>query len=1419
MKKALLLILLFFSLTLSAQVSNTKTTRITNATTAFGKNIPVGTQIYNVDLGELWIANAAVLSTATLTTASASFDRVDGLEDITKATDSDGYNETGTQAGDNLKVEIGPLDGNKTKLTLDETAAFGGQAILEAGSANITIYRSPESINLSSTGGTVVTNNLDIYNGSFSGRFKATNVTALRSLEIPNTDGTIALEADASGFNGILATTDNTLQEIAEVVDDIVDTNLSIATTGEINTGTVDNKAISPLGFAGSQYATDITANNAKTTFPGFTSLLTDYGFTDDTGGDAFLANNQTFSGSNRFDPTTHNKIVLGTSSNWFTLAEKTGFGSLLWFANYDGTTNDLFARHATYTPIEIAHVFDGIAINSYVNNGDETIVGTKTTIAEISETNFNYLGNEIVVYDSSKKLVWFGDSQVNSLSYPSGDYPAYVDNKLSLTGTVTHGVSADNLANQIVDLDALIVGDANYFDDFDVCLLHIGVNDYNSHVVLGSLDDTSADATFIGQLKDFIEIVQTSNPEIEIYIVTPPEMDTVGRPYKSINGVGYSLETMAQAMVKVAAQKSVFSVDFNALIGMNDVTMNAFSGDDLHITTTYGKTKAADIIAGAMIAKTSLGNASPTDNRFNYLSVIQGLSAGTTTFDIENTHTGILTDQELGKITFKSNDASANGVGIAGSIQSVAENSGTVYGLGFSVKSGASEFEAMRIKNSGVLNVIKDNATGLEIERTGGSASVFSLMNESNQMNFDYVNGGGGYAFKVESVDKMTLTEAGDLTVTSGDVIADAIIKSAGTDDDILLGDGTTLSKSTITSNLVTHTSGLIINVKAFNIRINESEVTIPTANVTLPISKTHYIGYDLVDYSVHYLRRDYQDGMIWVAKVTTDGTVVTDIEQIAPILPCSNINNFQEKLVSGTQNVNIAILYDSLGTGTGGGVLWEDMLFNSANSSFGYNVTSVTNAQVDNYSAGAQTAHYANLWTGKGVRSGGGNYNNTGMNYDSFAQANYFDISTYKTLRNAPLFVKDYDLVIIGFGANGGTGKMAWFENAVKNIREQGIDVIITTQNFRSTGDSSTYYSEGETLKAMADAYGCGFADTWCFVKERWEEGEAVLFDDIHPTELGKEGYANAIRSVIHDVRNLSGNNYVSKDRLIKVQSDPYLERNYPNYTEIDCHPMTNEGAMIASLADDFVNPAVQYAGLATASSVIELEVGEVVKFSHPYATGYDIIYDASMVADIEWFIQNEATSQGTFSSTVFSGNLPKLIEGTQANGSGDHTANKAIQIKCTSGTAKIYGILWHTYKNNTLSLKELKLNGSWNSEAWDYSQPVHLYTDTEDDSFSFTFTGSAAEIYLNKQSAAGIVDVYLNGELIIDDQDLYSTGTYALPIYISPEIIDNHYGIPSTTNTVTVQLVGVNGSAITPLATNRRLGVLMVKEFNRQ
>ena len=191
----------------------------------------------------------------------------------------------------------------------------------------------------------------------------------------------------------------------------------------------------------------------------------------------------------------------------------------------------------------------------------------------------------------------------------------------------------------------------------------------------------------------------------------------------------------------------------------------------------------------------------------------------------------------------------------------------------------------------------------------------------------------------------------------------------------------------------LVTAKTGLEVNVGSFDLEINGIIVNFPSTDITLPASVTRYLCYDLVDYSLHYLRRNITDGVIWVARVDTGASDVDYIEQITPKLPIDKIGSFNEKLNNSLKDVNVAVLCDSLGTTTGGGISFPEQLFNVANVGLGYNVPNVVNSSLFNYSSGGQTSHYGALWTAQAVKGNAGFVGNTGISYTNLAQADQFE------------------------------------------------------------------------------------------------------------------------------------------------------------------------------------------------------------------------------------------------------------------------------------------------------------------------------------------------------------------------------------------------------------------------------------------
>ena len=79
MKKLILILgITLFTITGFLQATPTGVIRISDASTAFEQNIPIGKQVYNIETNELWVATQGIINTATLTSASGSFSLING---------------------------------------------------------------------------------------------------------------------------------------------------------------------------------------------------------------------------------------------------------------------------------------------------------------------------------------------------------------------------------------------------------------------------------------------------------------------------------------------------------------------------------------------------------------------------------------------------------------------------------------------------------------------------------------------------------------------------------------------------------------------------------------------------------------------------------------------------------------------------------------------------------------------------------------------------------------------------------------------------------------------------------------------------------------------------------------------------------------------------------------------------------------------------------------------------------------------------------------------------------------------------------------------------------------------------------------------------------------------------------------------
>lgn len=102
-----------------SQVTSVGEFRVADATTAFGVNLPLGTKVYNIATGDYWVATAGVVSTATLSTASASFSLLNDAGTDDQTAGEVGVTAAGNLASVNVQSALEELQGDIDQNTID----------------------------------------------------------------------------------------------------------------------------------------------------------------------------------------------------------------------------------------------------------------------------------------------------------------------------------------------------------------------------------------------------------------------------------------------------------------------------------------------------------------------------------------------------------------------------------------------------------------------------------------------------------------------------------------------------------------------------------------------------------------------------------------------------------------------------------------------------------------------------------------------------------------------------------------------------------------------------------------------------------------------------------------------------------------------------------------------------------------------------------------------------------------------------------------------------------------------------------------------------------------------------------------------------------------------------------------------------
>lgn len=252
----------------------------------------------------------------------------------------------------------------------------------------------------------------------------------------------------------------------------------------------------------------------------------------------------------------------------------------------------------------------NGVEVGRFAPDTGNFLIGGTTDNAsdklQVTGTSISSGNSYAPNFSSLKGKQWniFGDSFSNDIP---NDYVGIVRDNLGLIAT-TNAVSGAKLSEQLAVAKAFVAGSPTYFTTFDIVTLHIGVNDFaNDLIPLGTPLSTIGDGTFAGDLKDFIQVILTSNPKVKLYIITPPEANGAGVLYKAVNSEGWSIKDLSVLISSVCLDYSIQCIDLYSMSGFNLQTIPTYTSDLLH-PNSDGRRKLADIVSQAFQGNNSKG-------------------------------------------------------------------------------------------------------------------------------------------------------------------------------------------------------------------------------------------------------------------------------------------------------------------------------------------------------------------------------------------------------------------------------------------------------------------------------------------------------------------------------------------------------------------------------------------------------------------------------------------------------------------------------------------------------------------------------------------------------------------------------------------------------------------------------------------
>lgn len=200
----------------------------------------------------------------------------------------------------------------------------------------------------------------------------------------------------------------------------------------------------------------------------------------------------------------------------------------------------------------------------------------------------------------SGKRLYCFGDSITNNS--PTFNYPTYLATKLNVTMTNFGSSGADHNRFRCIVCGGTSSGGFTFtapdYTLADVVTLTIGhnagVGSSTMNDIAGITDFNLYPDTYYGNFCRSIEFIQSHNPNVPIYLLTP---------IQSLNA-SYIVNTAAAttAIKAIGAKYAIPVIDLQNTSGLHFRNLNTFTSDGIHPIAT-GAQKIAEIVFRQMLS------------------------------------------------------------------------------------------------------------------------------------------------------------------------------------------------------------------------------------------------------------------------------------------------------------------------------------------------------------------------------------------------------------------------------------------------------------------------------------------------------------------------------------------------------------------------------------------------------------------------------------------------------------------------------------------------------------------------------------------------------------------------------------------------------------------------------------------------